>query len=95
MQIYDKAVWHIDAGENSNEVLEKYRLIFFYLKSHGMLTSDGIELFDGGIDSSMSLNENLLTKDGNNYIRNQFDSLYSCDVETLKEVLSENSNTDG
>lgn len=91
MQIYDKAIWHIDAGENSDEVLEKYRLIFFYLRNHDMLTPDGMELFDGGVDSSMSLNESLLTKEGNDYIKNQFDFLFSCDAARLKDLLSESS----
>lgn len=32
MKIYDKAQWHIDAGENSHEVIEKFRKYFLSLR---------------------------------------------------------------
>ena len=31
MKIYDKAAWHIDADENPNEVVEKFKIIFSFL----------------------------------------------------------------
>jgi hypothetical protein len=32
MKIYDKAVWHIDEGEEESKVLERFKAIFDFLK---------------------------------------------------------------
>ena len=29
MRVYDKAQWHIDAGEDKNEVIKKFKAVFF------------------------------------------------------------------
>ena len=55
MKIYDKAAWHIDADENPNEVVEKFKIIFSFLKMKNMLNSEGLEIFDLGIDQNISL----------------------------------------
>lgn len=85
MKVYDKAAWHIDAGEDSKEVVEKFKTIFSFFKTKNMLSMEGMEIFDLGIDSSISLHERLLTSDGNIFIEKYYD-----DVINLKgdEILT-------
>ena len=46
MKIYDKAAWHIGADENPSEVIEKFKIIFSFLKMKDMLNSEGLEIFE-------------------------------------------------
>lgn len=75
MKIYDKANWHIDAGENQQEVIEKFKVIFSVLKAKNMLSEEGKEIIELGIDSSISLHERLLTSEGNTFIEDHYDSV--------------------
>jgi hypothetical protein len=75
MKVYDKAAWHIDAGEDSNAVIEKFKIIFSFLKMKNMLNADGLEILDLGIDSSISLHERLLTYEGNIFIKEYYDDI--------------------
>ena len=87
MKIYDKAAWHIDADENPNEVVEKFKIIFSFLKMKNMLNSEGLEIFDLGIDQNVSLHERLLTADGNTFMEKYYDSLINLkSIEMLKQL---------
>ena len=75
MKIYDKAMWHIDGGENKEEVIEKFEVIFAVLKAKNMLSDEGKEIMEFGIDSSVSLHERLLTAEGNKFVEEHYDSV--------------------
>ena len=75
MKIYDKANWHIDAGEDQQEVIEKFEVIFSVLKAKNMLSEEGKEIMDLGIDKSISIHERLLTLEGNTFIEEYYDSI--------------------
>ena len=62
MKIYDKASWHIDAGMDEHEVVEKFRSVFNSLERLDLLSDEGYEISELGIDDSISLNENMVTK---------------------------------
>lgn len=69
MKVYDKATWHIDGGESSEEVLKKFHTIFTFLNEKKMLSSEGLEIFKiVGIDSSIVLHDRLLTSEGNKFL---------------------------
>lgn len=87
MNIYDKAAWHIDEGQNESEVVTRFSIIFDFLNEHNMLNSDGIELMDIGIDESISLHEGLLTDEGNAFIEKYYDSLLPLKTDELKSEL--------
>ena len=75
MKIYDKAKWHIDGGENKKEVIEKFEVIFSVLKAKDMLSDEGKEIMELGIDGSISLHERLLTAEGNLFLEQHYDSI--------------------
>jgi len=75
MKVYDKAMWHIDGGEDKEEVIAKFKVIFAFLKGKNMLSDEGKEIMEFGIDSSISLHERLLTAEGNKFIEAHYDSI--------------------
>ncbi len=87
MIIYDKAQWHIDAGENANSVVDRFKVIFEFLVYEDLLTTDGIEVFEMGIDSSISLNENLVNDEGNRFLEQYYDEIISLDLNKIKQEI--------
>ena len=87
MKIFDKAQWHIDAGEDANEVVSKIRKVFEFLDKKGMLTNEGKEMIDFGIDSSISLNERMLTEKGYNFLEKYYDNIIGFKVDELTSKL--------
>lgn len=88
MKVYDKASWHIDAGENKEEVLKKFTLIFSFLSSRKMLSEEGEEILDLGVNLSISLHERLLTDEGNTFIESIYDKLINSTSEELESNLN-------
>ncbi|MBO5731840.1 MAG: hypothetical protein J6R67_11620 [Treponema sp.] len=87
MKVYDKAIWHIDGGESKDEVLKKFATIFTYLKKNEMLTDEGLEIFDLGIDSSVSLHERLVNDKGKVFLDKTYDSLLKLSCEQMENYL--------
>lgn len=87
MKIFDKAQWHIDAGENAVDVLVKFKNVLEFLDIHNMLSSDGIEIYNFGVDSSISLNENMLTKSGARFLEKCYDNIINCSPDTISDAL--------
>jgi hypothetical protein len=87
MKIYDKAAWHVDAGESEEEVLEKFNIVFHFLSTHDMLTLDGKEVCDMGVDSSVSLHEKLVTKRGNELLSKNYDTLLTLPISEIPDFL--------
>ena len=72
LDIYDKAQWHIDGGEDPADVVNRFGSIFDELHEKGMLSDEGEELYALGIDSSASLHDRLLTPEGRAYVREKY-----------------------
>lgn len=87
MKIYDKAQWHIDAGEDSREVIEKFKKVFSFLASHNMLSDDGLEIFEFGMDSSVSLNEKMVSEEGKQFLEECYDEVINCNAQNIGEEL--------
>lgn len=79
MMIIDKAAWQIDGGVPEEYVVKHFQMIFSWLNQHEMLSDDGKEEFEDGIDSCASLNEDLVTSDA-------VDFLDECYDECLREI---------
>lgn len=73
MIIIDKAAWQIDGGIPEEIVASHFKIVFEWLRKKGMLTSEGIEELADGIDNCASLNEELVTKDGIEFLENCYD----------------------
>ena len=87
MKIYDKAQWHIDAGEDPQEVIGKFREVFSFLASHNMLSDDGLEIFEFGIDSSVSLNEKMVSEEGNHFLEKYYNEVINCSAQSIGDEL--------
>ena len=87
MKIFDKAQWHIDEGEKTADVLKKFQCVFDFLEIHNMLNTNGKEIYTFGIDSSISLNENMLTKSGVQFLEKYYDTVINCTPDTIGDAL--------
>lgn len=89
MIIYDKASWHIDAGMNEEEVINKLKILFDFLASKDMLSDEGKEEYECGIDDSCSLNERTVNSQGNEFLGHYYDEIINYDDSNILNYLSE------
>ncbi|MBQ9319068.1 MAG: hypothetical protein IJR82_05495 [Bacilli bacterium] len=73
LKIFDKAEWQIDGGVPEELVVKHFNDVFTWLNKHNMLNEEGKEELDFGIDSEASLNEELLTPDGIDFLDKYYD----------------------
>lgn len=73
MIIIDKAAWQIDGGVPEELVVNHFKTVFLWLKRHDMLSDEGEEEFEDGIDDCASLNEDLITKEGIEFLEKCYD----------------------
>lgn len=89
MIIYDKASWHIDAGMNEQEVLQRLQKVFNFLNENDMLSDEGKEQYEIGIDDSCSLNERTVTSKGNEFLKEYYNDVINNDADSIFEALTE------
>lgn len=87
MVIIDKAAWQIDGGVPEQLVVNHFKTVFLWLGKHDMLSDEGKEELEGGIDDCATLNEKLITKEGMGFLENCYD-------EYLKVVAKGKYGTD-
>lgn len=73
MKIIDKASWQIDGGISKDIVVNHFKTIFSWLLSHDMLTEEGIEEFEEGIDDCASINDELVNEKGFKFLEKYYD----------------------
>lgn len=73
LKIYDKAVWQVDGGIPSKLVVNHFKIVFTWLNKHDMLSEEGKEELEDGIDSEASLNEEQLTNEGIDFLDKYYD----------------------
>lgn len=72
-KIIDKASWQIDNGFDKRNVIEHFVFIFKWLAKNNLLSDDGKEILDIGIDTSISLNEKMLTEKALKFLERYYD----------------------
>ena len=75
MKIFDKAAWQIDGGVSFNDVKRHFELVIKWLEKRNLLSSDGREISDIGVDESFSLNESMVTGEGADFLEQYYDEL--------------------
>ena len=85
LKIYDKAQWHIDGGEDKISVVDKLKIILYFLLDRGLLSSEGKEIVDFGIDSSVSIHEKMLTLEGQKFMDEYYDKVIG---KSKKEIIA-------
>lgn len=86
-KIYDKASWHIDAGENKKEVVTKFKSVFQFLDKKKMLNDNGKEILELGIDESVSIHTGLLTKYGCQFMDKFYDKVVNESSSRISAAL--------
>ena len=87
LKIYDKAQWHIDAGEDSRAVIAKFDAVFAFLNTNNLLTDEGKEIIELGIDSSVSIHERMLTEKGKRFMDACYDKVINYDADKIASAL--------
>lgn len=88
MKTIDKAAWQIDGGVPAEKVVSHFRMMFEWLASHGMLTEDGEEELEDGIDDCAVLNDELVNGQGMAFLEKCYD-------DYLKAAADFYGNDDG
>ena len=73
MKIIDKATWQIDGRVPEDVVVRHFNTVFTWLYKHDMLTEEGIEEFEDGIDDCASINDELVNEKGMVFLERCYD----------------------
>lgn len=84
--VYDKASWHIDAGEPTNSVLAHFKFIMNWCDQNKLLSDEGLEILEFGIDDSISLHSRLLNDRGNVFMTKYYDTFISAQNDRSSEM---------
>ena len=88
--VYDKVAWHIDGGESREVVLSHFRFFLNWLSQNGLLSDEGKELEELGVDESLSFHSRMLTERGNTFMSKYYDRFIGAQQECktrLDELL--------
>jgi len=85
-KVYDKAAWHIDAGEPSDNVLEHFKFIMHWCNQNNLLSDEGIELLELGIDDSISIHSRMLNERGNVFMTQYYDTFISAQKDQSTQM---------
>lgn len=89
MKSYDKASWHIDGGENEVEVIDRFNDVFAFLAEKNMLNEEGLETYEYGMDSSVSINSNMVNEQGESFLDTYYDAVLGQNPKEIKKNLEE------
>ena len=74
MKTIDKAVWQTDGGVPEDKVVSHFRTVFEWFCRKGMLTQDGEQELEEGIDDCAVLNDELVNGQGMAFLEECYDS---------------------
>ncbi|MBI6002165.1 hypothetical protein P5E64_00215 [Clostridium perfringens] len=77
MKVYDKAKWHNNCENNELNVKAYFQNLMELLLKNNMLSEDGREILDIGIDNDFSLNSKLVNEKGNLFLGKNYDEILS------------------
>lgn len=85
MEIYDKASWHIDEGEEEKKVIDIFQEIVKFLDDANMLSEEGKEALSLGVDYEFSLHSDMLTKQGKKFMDKWYDlAIENSEMKTVE-----------
>lgn len=86
MELYDKAKWHIDSGEKEEIVISRFKNLFLFLNQKNLLSDEGKEILEFGIDSSISIHERMLNNMGKHFM-SSYNKIDFSSIEKMIESL--------
>ena len=75
--VYDKVSWHYPEGQNcpSLEAAKAhFRSVMKWLKNNDLLSDEGEEIFELGIDADFSITSSMLNAKGNDVLQKHYSS---------------------
>ena len=88
MKIIDKAAWQIDGGVPADKTVRHFACVFEWLSRHGLLTEEGEEELEDGIDDTASLNDELVSEQGIAFLESCYDDY----LRAVKDRYGEDEN---
>lgn len=73
MDVYDKAKWQIEGGIPEENVLNHFKFFLKWLNDHNLLSEDGKEIEEIGLDNSISLTDTMVTSKGKCFLDRYYD----------------------
>ena len=89
MKSYDKAAWNIDGGEKEIDIIARFKEIFLFLRDKRMLSEEGLETLEFGMDSSVSLNSNMVNAEGEAFLDAFYNVILNQNPKEIRENLQE------
>lgn len=86
--VYDKATWHIDGGEDLNKVMDHFSFIMSWCSSNNLLSEEGKEIEELGVDQSISLHSRMFTDRGNAFMEKHYDQFIDATSENRQEMTA-------
>jgi hypothetical protein len=75
-KIYDKASWHLETYDK-DKVVGYFSKLLDFLRTHNYLNNYGLEIFEIGADSSVSITSKMLNEKGNKILSCSYDKFLS------------------
>jgi len=75
--VYDKVSWHYPEGKNCPNLeaaKAHFKTIMEWLKENSLLSGEGEEIFELGIDADFSITSSMLTEKGNDILKKHYSS---------------------
>lgn len=75
IKVYDKVSWHYPEGKdcpNIDAAKGHFQVVMKWLAENNLLTKEGKEIYDLGIDSNFSITSSMLTERGNHVFENYY-----------------------
>lgn len=86
-KVYDKVAWQLDGGQEKKMVMSHFKFIMEWCHDVGILSKDGEELYELGVDDSCSLHERMFTEKGNIFMTQFYDRIANA-IEGDQELLN-------
>ena len=64
--VYDKIQWHLN--EDHDMAINRMKTLLSFLNEKGLLSEEGKEILEFGVDESTSVHERMLTDDGKDFM---------------------------
>lgn len=104
--VYDKVSWHFPEGKScpSLEAAKAhFKAIMQWLKEHNLLTEEGLDAYEAGIDDDFAITSTMLNDIGNKILREYYSdwlrsigykkNIDAKDMKLLDEALKENQSS--
>lgn len=76
-KVYDKANWHLVNGMSLEIVLEHFSFFMNWANTNNLLSHEGKEILELGVDESISLHSRMFNDMGIKFMENFYDKFIS------------------